>query len=291
MAADAVAVGVDVGGTSIKAAVVLANGDLVEERRYPTPHGFEAAVDVITTAVHDAGAGHAALPVGVAVPAIVDETSGRASHSANLGWGQVDARARLQESLGRHVTVSQDIAAAGRAELAFGAGSGARLVLIAAIGTGIGAAMIGESGLHTGARFRAGEIGHVVVDRSGPPCACGGHGCLECYAAAPAIAAAAGKPDVAAVVANLDDPRCAEAWNSAIEALSVVLSTSIALVDPDLVIIGGGVANAGAALFDPLRAQLADRLPIHADVPVVAARLGDSAAVVGAATLASKANT
>ncbi len=162
-------------------------------------------------------------------------------------------------------------------------------MLFLAIGTGIAGGFVLDGRIDPGAHGASGEIGHIVV-RTGPdalPCGCGGRGCLEMYASAAAIARAYG--DDAAEVARLaraGEPRAAEVWSEAIGALADGLLIGIALHDPRLIVLGGGLAEAGEFLFEPLAKALAERRTFHPLPELAAAQLGDEAGCHGAALLA-----
>jgi glucokinase len=231
--------------------------------------------------------------VGVAVPGIVDEIGGRAVYSANLGWRDLPLAGLLAERLALPVALGHDVRAGARAEAAVGAARGVRDVVFIPVGTGIaGAAICGGEPL-SGGGF-AGEIGHLVVRPGGEICQCTGRGCLETVASAAAIAArftalsghrAAG---AAEVVRWLDqgDESAREVWDEAIAALADALAATVTLLAPELIVIGGGLAEAGDRLLVPLRAQLAERLTFQRRPRLVRAELGDRAGCLGAGLLA-----
>jgi glucokinase len=189
--------------------------------------------------------------------------------------------------------LGHDVRAGGLAEARLGAGRGWRQVLVVPIGTGIAAAHVVDGRVFAGAHGAAGEIGHIVVRPGGPRCGCGQYGCLEAISSASAVARrygeAAGRPapaeEVAALAAN-GDPIAAAVWRETVDALADGLLIGIALFDPELVVIGGGLAEAGDALMEPLRQALGERVTFHREPKLTRAALGDESGSLGAALLA-----
>ncbi|WUH92999.1 ROK family protein [Streptomyces sp. NBC_00433] len=296
-------IALDVGGTGMKAALVAADGTLLHEDRRPT--GRERGPDAVVTAILDFAAdlrahgirehGEAAAAAGVAVPGIVDDVNGIAAYAANLGWKDVPLRALLSERLdGIPVALGHDVRTGGLAEGRIGAGRGTDRFLFLALGTGIAGAIGVEGRIEAGAHGCAGELGHVVVRPGGPECGCGQHGCMEVLASAAAVsrawAAAGGGPaadaaDCARAV-EAGDPRAIEVWRDALDALAAGLVTGITLLDPRVLIIGGGLAEAGDTLFGPLRAAVEARTTFQKLPLIVPAALGDTAGCLGAGLLA-----
>ncbi|MBB0232981.1 ROK family protein, partial [Streptomyces calidiresistens] len=216
-------------------------------------------------------------------------------YAANLGWRDVPLGRLLAERLaGIPVAVGHDVRAGGLAEGLLGAGRGASRFLFVALGTGIAGAIGIEGRVEAGAHSGAGEIGHIVVRPDGPLCGCGQRGCLETLASASAVgrawAAACGDPaadaaDAARAVAA-GDPRALRVWREAVDALADGLLTGITLLDPEVVIIGGGLARAGDLLLDPLRGALRERITFQHPPALVPAELGDAAGCLGAGLLA-----
>jgi glucokinase len=238
--------------------------------------------------------GEPAAAAGVAVPGIVDEAGGVAVYAANLGWRDVPLRDRLAERLGVPVALGHDVRTGGLAEGRIGAARHADRFLFVALGTGIAGAIGVDGRVETGAHGFAGEIGHVVVRPGGAPCPCGQRGCLERFASAAAVgeawADAVGDPgadaaDCAKAFAS-GDPNAARVWQDAVDALADGLVTALTLLDPRTLVIGGGLAEAGEALFTPLRDAVRRRLTFQKLPEIVPAALGDSAGCLGAGLLA-----
>ncbi|MGW0226840.1 ROK family protein [Actinopolymorpha singaporensis] len=291
----------DVGGTSMKGALVDAERRVRARMSFPTPvaDGPDAVVDQIGFALEALAARapetglDAPVAAGLVVPGIVDEARGVAVVAANIGWQDAPLVATLQDRLGIPVALGHDVRGGGLAESVLGAGAGARDVLFIALGTGIAASCIVD-GRPLVAGGYAGEVGHIVVEPDGEPCGCGGRGCLERIASAAAVArrytARTGTPvsgaaDVALRVRD-GDPDARAVWDEAVDALVTVLHTAVTLLGPEVVIVGGGLAEAEDLLLDPLRRGLEERLTFQRRPRLVRAALGDQAGCLGAALLA-----
>ena len=285
-------VAVDVGGTSIKAARVSATGELTDARQAPTPvsEGPAAVVAAVRTMVRSLADGAAA--VGVVVPGVVDVPAGVARYAANLGWRDVPLARLLGEDTGRPVALEHDVRAAGIAERRAGALQHARDALVLVIGTGIAGVVVANGDAVRGATDLAGEIGHVPVYPDGETCACGQRGCLEHYASAAAIARRyAARTGTAGTAEQLvgrlaADPDAAAVWGEAVEALGVALATYTLLLDPQTIVLSGGLAAAGPVLRDGVVAALTARLLWRPVPPVQLSPLAGRAGLHGAALLA-----
>ncbi|MFE1309125.1 ROK family protein [Streptomyces sp. NPDC058755] len=295
-------IALDVGGTGMKAALVGDDGTLLHRARRATgrERGPDAVVETIldfATELRAYGVEHYGEPAaaaGLAVPGIVDEEHGVAVYAANLGWRDVPLRALLADRLGVPVALGHDVRTGGLAEGRIGAGKGADRFLFVPLGTGIAGAIGVDGRVEAGAHGFAGEIGHVVVRPGGTPCPCGQRGCLERYASASAVseawAAACGDPeadaaDCAKAVAS-GDPNAVRVWQEAVDALADGLVTALTLLDPRTLIIGGGLAEAGEVLFQPLRDAVRRRVTFQKLPSIVPAALGDTAGCLGAGLLA-----
>ncbi|NRQ31113.1 ROK family protein [Nonomuraea sp. NN258] len=283
-------VALDVGGTSMKGGLVSESGAVLLSERRPTPRadGPEAVVAAIRDFISHLAASGDGVPagVGLAVPGLVSESS--AIYAANLGWRDVPATDFT--SLDVPVMLGHDVRTGGLAESILGAGRGVSDFLFLPIGTGIAGAIIVHGEPYGGVSGWAGEIGHTPVFPDGEQCACGQFGCLETYASAAAVgrrySQRAGVEGVRAEqVVNSDDPIAIEVWDEAVEALSLALATYTLLLDPSMIVLGGGLAEAGPALFDPVRTRLVKRLTFRDAPPLVPAALGVDAGMLGAALL------
>ncbi|MEU9790657.1 ROK family protein [Streptomyces sparsogenes] len=296
-------IALDVGGTGMKAALVGADGALLHEERRPTgrERGPEAVVATILDfaaelrAIGEQRYGQPAAAAGVGVPGVLDEARGIAVFAANLGWRDVPLRALLAERLaGTPVALAHDVRMGGLAEGRIGAGEGARRFLFVSLGTGIAGAIGIDGRVDPGAHGSSGEIGHIVVRPGGPVCGCGQYGCLETLASASAVgrawALAGGGPEADAAdcakAVESGDPRAAAVWQEAVGALADGLVTGLTLLDPGVMIIGGGLAEAGETLFEPLRTAVQERITFQRLPSIVPAALGDTAGCLGAGLLA-----
>ena len=296
---DSVVIAVDVGGTAIKCALVEPGGEVVHAQRRPTDAGLgpDAVTDKIVTTVAELAAlaqesGHTPVACGVVTPGVVDESTGVAVFSANLGLRDVPLRELITARTGLPTALGHDVRAGALAEARVGAGVGTRRMLFVALGTGIAGAFALDGRVDPGAHGGSGEIGHVVIrtHADARPCGCGGRGCLERYASASAVAAAYGEPDVEAAEvvrrAHAGDERAAAVWRETVEALADGLLVGVALFDPQVVVLGGGLAQAGPLLLAPLEKELVRRRTFHQLPALAVAQLGDEAGVRGAALLA-----
>ncbi|GIG85337.1 ROK family protein [Plantactinospora endophytica] len=295
-----VVIALDVGGTGMKCALVRPDGRTLHTERHHTraERGPEAvAASILDVAEGLAGKARAngliPVAVGLAVPGVVDETTGRAVWSANLGFRDVPLREMVGTRLGLPAALGHDVRVGGIAEARLGAGQGTRHVLFLAIGTGIAAAHVVDGSAFAGAHGAAGELGHVVVRPDGPPCGCGRLGCLEAVASAASVGrrytALTGIPATAAeVVARAvgGEQNATQVWRETIDALADGLTIAQALYDTEVVVLGGGLAEAGADLLDPLGTALRQRLTFQTEPRLLRAALGDEAGCLGAALLA-----
>jgi glucokinase len=288
-------VAVDVGGTFMKGAVVDHDGTVVRVDRAPTgvERGIEAIVATMGDLILKLAAGSEIAGVGVVVPGLVDDEAGIARYAANLGWQDLPLRDLLQERTGLPVALSHDVRTGGIAEGLVGAARGYDDFLFLPIGTGIAGAIVLNGQAYAGSRGMGGEIGHTPVVVFGEQCACGQLGCLETYASAASVArrytAASGQPvdgaqDVLAR-SRAGDAVAGQVWTDMINALATAIASYTLLLDPQLVVIGGGLGEAGDALLEPLRAELPRRLAFRDPPPLVRAALGDQAGTLGAAIL------
>ncbi|GAA2296413.1 ROK family protein [Actinomadura luteofluorescens] len=294
-------IGLDVGGTTMKAALVGGDappgadaGVLASESR-PTDRA-DPVGGVLDFAAHlaarAASLGSPARAAGIALPGIVDEAAGTAVHSANLGWRDVPFLRLARERLGIPVAIGHDVRTGGLAEAVLGAGRDAGDFVFMAIGTGIAAALVLNGAPYPGTVGWSGEIGHVVVRPGGEPCACGNRGCLETYASASAVSRRHGGGVPAEEViarAGRGEERAGRVWSEALDCLADGLAAATLLLDPGLVVMGGGLARAGDALLAPLESRLAARLTFRTPPRVLRTHLDDQAAVKGATILAQRA--
>lgn len=287
---------IDVGGTQLKSAVLDATGQLLPIRRTATPRSAADPGGAVVAAIADLTAATRRRTgieaVGVTLPGQVDEQAGVGVLSANLGWRDFPFAAALRRATGLPVALTHDVRAAGEAEYRIGAAAGLTDVAVVIIGTGIGAALRLNGQAYAG-RGLAGELGHSVVDPTGPVCRCGNRGCLEAIASAGALTrrfneaggSAAGAADVLRLAAA-GDPLAGRIWDEALRALAAGLAQLTALVAPEAIFLGGGLTEAGDQLFGPLPGLLRSARASAPTPPILPARLGQDAGTWGAALAA-----
>lgn len=294
-------IGMDVGGTKIAAAVVTPAGDILDALQEPTraQEGPEALMArLIAMAARLRERRPEVRAIGVASAGQIDQRAGTVIYAnENIpGWTGMPIAERLHAAHGLPVQVDNDVHGLALAEAHWGSGRGSRVLLVAAVGTGIGGAIVVDGRLFRGAGGSAGELGHIPVTDGGPRCGCGNQGCVEVYASGPRIAAAyAGAagvavPDLQQVVtaAAGGDRHALAAFEAAGQVLGRALAGIVNVLDPDCLVVGGGVAAAGDLLFVPFRRGLAAHLmpPVRARIAVRPAALGNGGGVLGAALLA-----
>lgn len=298
----AVACGVDVGGTKILAGTVDASGRVVEVAGRPTPSpdaGAEALEDAVVAAVRDACAGTGPLPVGLALAAFIDRSRRTARFSPHLAWRDAEVASRFEQRLAVPVLVENDATCAAWAEARLGAARGAESSITVTVGTGIGGGIVLGGALVRGRNGMAGEFGHARVVEDGPECACGLRGCWELFCSGPALLRAAhargldaATAEAVADAARAGDGAAVAAFEEVGRWLGVGVANLVDALDPDVVVVGGGVAATGELLLAPAHAALATHVVGHAHrelPPLLAAQTGPRAGLLGAALLASDA--
>lgn len=291
-----VVLAIDVGGTDMKSALSSPEGELLDIRRTSTPpHSGEPGESVVQRSATLLAEYRAAWPdhhvraIGLIAPGLVDEVNGVGIYSANLGWRNFPFAQRLQAATGLPVTFGHDVGAAGDAEMRLGAARGLADVVVMIIGTGI-AGTVFCGGTRVQAGGYAGELGHAQVP-NGEACTCGVHGCLETVGSAGAIARrytrlsgrdVAGAREVFAAREG-GDPHARRVFDDAVAALAFSIAQLTAILGSEAVVIGGGLAQAGEALLEPLRARVDSALSFHRRPVLLAARMGQDAGLIGAA--------
>src|SRR5580692_11697516 len=313
-------IGVDIGGTKVAAGVVDASGKILTQLRKPmaTNDGAEAGFKAVTSAIDSLLAGEAAKPqaqvkaIGICAPGPLDPKSGVVLNPPNLPcWRNFPLAARIAEDYRVPVKVDNDANAAALAETIWGAARGYRYVFYATIGTGIGTGIVLDEGIYHGNTGAAGEGGHVSIDYRGPVCNCGKRGCIEILAAGPAIGSRAraqltsnpsqhssildlAQGNIAAVTSEMvgqafsaGDPIAREILQETVELLVPWLGNIVDLLDPDVLVMGGGVA----AMLKPFFQEIRDRLPPWcvnpraSEIPLLMAHYGADAGIAGGAAL------
>ena len=291
------AAGLDIGGTKIAAGVVDADGRVLTRRDVPTPvDDRQSLVDAIVGLAGDLAGEHPVHAVGVGVAGLVDREGETVRFAAHLPLEDEPLRREVEEALGLPVVVDNDANAGGWAEARFGAARGAQDAVFVAVGTGIGGAIIIDGEVRRGWQGAGGEIGHLIVERDGRPCPCGSRGCWEQYGSGRALLRAAEEagfdvPHGAAVTAaaTSGDDRAQRVLAEIGGWLGVGIAGLVAVLDPQVVVVGGGVSAAGPLLLEPARDSFRTYLTARARRPepqILLAALGPDAGLIGAADLA-----
>lgn len=311
---ESVAIGVDLGGTNLKIALVTESGEILKEERRDTQaeKGPDFILGEIESGVEallkDAG-GAPVRGIGMGIPGAVDYDHGIVTYPPNLpGWKEVPVRDRFSAKFNLPVFVDNDANVAALAEKAHGAGKGANHLICITLGTGVGSGLILNGKLFHGAVGAAGEFGHTTINFQGPQCNCGNYGCIERYVGAQYIVERAVEkletyPDSALrpyhergeeitprlidELADKGDALSLETLRETGELLGIALTSTVNLLNLELIIIAGGISNAGEKLFEPIRRKIQElALPLpRSTVRVKKAEMGDRAGVVGAAQL------
>ena len=294
-------IGVDVGGTKIRAAVVSVEGEIQARVERPTDvSSEEALLDGLDGAVEELRAERPDVAaLGFGLPSRIDQRSGRAIASVNIPLQEVDFRERMRQRHGLPVGIDNDSSAAAIAEAHSGAARGARDVVMLTLGTGVGGGLVLDGRPYRGATGGAAELGHVVVELDGPPCGCGGRGHLESFAAGPAADRAARElygsgSDAHELVtrARAGEAEAGETLRRIGRYLGAGIASFVNVFEPELVVIGGGFGEAaGELLLGPAREVLArdGLVPARDTVRIVEAQLGLDAGVIGAGVIAREA--
>jgi glucokinase len=306
------AIGIDIGGTKVAGALVTEFGDIVAEDRQPTPAGDPAAItELVVSMIERLSAGHQILAAGVAAAGFIDAQQSTVYYAPNINWRNEPFRQRLQARLSLEITIDNDANAAGWAEYRFGAGRGVRDMTMLTIGTGVGGAIVTDGRLFRGGFGAGAELGHLRLVPDGLPCGCGAKGCLEQYGSGRALLRMANEiADVGGIGLPLAEARysygkltgeivgqlIASGDAGAVHALhelgrgiGAACASLGAVLDPEIFVIGGGVAVAGDLLLEPIRESYLAHVPArgyHPEPQFVIAELVNDAGVVGAADLA-----
>ena len=310
-------IGIDVGGTNVKIALVD-DGKIIYSNSVPTyaKMGYEYTVNNIKQAIKDLmketnTETKDIQGIGFDFPGQVDCKTGVVKLAPNIpGWVNVPIAQMIEEEFHIPTRIDNDVRCAALGELKFGAGRGCENFICITVGTGIGSGIVINGKVVRGASNAAGELGHIKLQMNGGPiCGCGDTGCLEAFASGPSIVAMAqdyikgGKstkfremaaaeggeitPYMVAKAAEAVDPVAKRIFEIVCEYIGIGLTSVINLLNPEKVIIGGGVAEAGDLLFDPIRRTIKERAMVVAGeaVEIVPAELGNSAGVIGASML------
>jgi len=313
-----VVIGVDLGGTNLRVGAVAVDGSALfalRKERTSVAHGPSGTVEQIIRMVNESleatrnelgGAETEVLGVGIGSPGPLNTATGRVLMTPNLGWRDVPVRDLVTSGVGLPATLDNDANCAILGEWWRGAAQGGRVVVGLTIGTGIGGGIVLDGHIFHGVSDAAGEIGHASIDPTGRRCKCGNYGCLEAYAAGPAIAAravegieagsqstladyvggdlSAATAETVSQAANDGDQFCLEVITETAHFLGGAIASLVNIFNPDVVVICGGVTSAGDHLFGPLSRQVRRRAfrPAVEACRIVAGALPGTAGVFGA---------
>jgi len=314
-----VAIGIDIGGTNSKVGVVDAQGSILHRLTFPTEEhlGGGQLLGKMVQAVEECLASGVAgrrefVGLGIGSPGLIDPEQGVVLDCPGKipGWTGTHVCKGLSEAAGIPAWMDNDVKVIGLGEGWVGAGKDARDFLVFALGTGIGGAVIIDGRLYQGAHYNAGVFGHIIVEPNGYRCICGNRGCIEAYASSRSVAARAvdhilrgvetsikdsvagdlNRVDarVVAEAAEAGDPIAQALLRDAAHYLATAIISTVHILDPELIVIGGGVARAEKYFVDEVRNLIQQYawLPPGAHVDVVPAKLGDDAGILGGAKLA-----
>lgn len=315
LAKQRLAIGVDLGGTSLRAAAVDEAGQVLGrgDTKTRAEEGREAVVERLVQVIEEARsqAGGKAVGIGIGVPGAVDSATGQVRFAPNLGWRDIPLGPELEERLGVPVVLDNDVNVAVLGEQRFGAAKGRLHVVGVWVGTGIGGGLLVDGQLVRGSRGAAGELGHSVLLPDGPACGCGARGCVEALASrsamdreimrrlgrgeasvVPEIMERSGKARITSGVLKkalaAGDTVVEEVLAQTQRYLALAIATWLNVLDSQVVVVGGGVAEKlGRAFVDPIGEE-AERLrfPSGGDpTEYVVAELGDDSGILGAAGL------
>jgi glucokinase len=310
--------GVDIGGTKIAVGIVDRSGKILAQGRTPmvangTP---EVALDAVVSAI-DSMLSPSAVDIegiGICAPGPLDPKSGIVLNPPNLPcWRNFPLAEKMRAKYSVPVKVDNDANAAALAETLWGAAQSFRYVFYATIGTGIGTGIVFDGAIYHGKTGSAGEGGHVSIDYRGPVCLCGKRGCIEILAAGPAIGARARakvaaepsrgktildlvKGDISSVTSQhvgkafeSGDPLAREVLEETVHLLTIWLGNIVDLLDPDVIVVGGGVAAMLRSFFEEIKCELPDWCvnPRASEIPLLMAHYGADAGIAGGAALCS----
>ena len=302
-------IGIDFGGTSVKVGVVRGADVISEIERIPTQKydGAEALTDAIVATVHSLKESHPAISaIGIGVPGAVDFEKGMTYNLTNVpGWSNMPLRDIMAEKSGLPTVLENDANCAAYAEFKRGAGQGFRNVVVVTLGTGVGGGLILNGELYRGSQYAAGEIGQMSVDFDGVEGPYGNWGALERYIgnqqiteigvkrfleAGREVTAENCSPESLAQAAYAGDEIAHQVWHLVAKYLATAMTSVVYLLNPDAIVIGGGVAHAGNVLFDPLKEHMSSMLSseFFEALNIVHARFGNTAGIIGSAALAAE---
>ena len=308
--------GIDVGGTGIQVGVVdetgriIAKSSMVTEVGAPYQEQIAGMARCVQEAMNKAGLPMSELKsVGAGVPGLADQKTGMVAYCPNIHWIDVPFRAEFQKHIDKPVFIDNDATVAGLAESVAGVSAGSDSSVFLTLGTGVGGGIVINGKVWNGAHGVGSEIGHMILEADGEPCNCGNNGCLERYCSATAIIRMAreqmdnhpdslilsmAEGDKAKINAKIvfdaareGDPTAVKVFRRYIRYLGQAIASIVNFLDPEVVVLGGGVSKAGAFLLDAVRAEV-PKYVLYKTMPLARielARLGPDAGIIGAAML------
>ena len=307
------AIGIDLGGGSIKGALIAADGSMEANARCPTEvdsgeHGVADRIAGLCESLRVTGGleNEEIAGIGIGVPGVTT-SKGDVIIAPNLHWRHVPFKRILEERIRLRVEIDNDASVAAMGEAHLGAGRGRESLFLITLGTGIGGGLVLDGDIHHGASFAAGEIGHMCMDPDGPLCGCGKKGCLEAFTAGPAMVRYVRRrlpeavstslsdteslsPETICLAARNGDSLAREAVARVARYLGIAIANIINVISPDVIAIGGGIAAAGRVLLDPVTAA-ARKYTLEGmfdHTRILPAELGNDAGVLGASRLVLK---
>ena len=309
-------IGIDVGGTGIQIGIVDRQNSIIREASIqtrtdlPFEEQLRQMADCVVSTVRNAGLSETDIEsIGVGIPGIASAATGEIIKCTNMGWSHVPFREVFNRFLNKPVFIDNDANVAALAESVAGVSAGTSSSVFITIGTGIGSGIIINGRIWSGAHHIGGELGHVIFDLDGVPCSCGNHGCLERYCSATALIrmareAVADHPESMILRSVNMDPSKIEAktvfdaaiaedsvalgvYHHYIDCLAQAIGSVVNLIDPEVIVLGGGVSKAGSFLLDPLAREYGKYVLFNDQPlpPVKLAVLGSEAGIIGAAML------
>ncbi len=308
-------IGIDLGGTNLKGVAIDRKGDILYKKNIQsrTEEGPEVVIrniiELIQNITRTVKGDNKTIAIGIAAAGVVDIENGICTWLPNLpGWKDIALVQIIEEKIGTPAYLINDVRAMTLAEKTVGAGQGIKNLVCIAIGTGIGGGIILHDQLYFGDEGFAGEIGHQVINFNGPKCTCGNYGCLEAYASGAHIILEAIRmvkqgattiirdladndlnkitPKIVALAARKGDEIAKEIWENESFYLGVGLANLVHILNPEMIIVGGGIAEGSDILIDGIRTAVCERLHLGActdHLQIVQCKLGDIAGAVGAA--------
>ena len=288
------ALGIDIGGTKIAGALVNENGQVISTQRVPTDahlggkHVLESALNLASQLIGQST--EAIVGIGIGAGGVIDSDNGVVVSASEIlpGWTGIDISGGFRKRFGLPICVENDVNALAHGEVMFGNAKGLGCVVFLALGTGVGGAIVIDGKIHHGAHWSAGEIGFLLINQKETlESYCSGSGLLRTYLSLDSESTTITAAEIGSRALADSGSMAASAVRLTGETLGYGLVSIANVLDPDKIVIGGGLASLGDLLLDPARKVLRERaLPGPSQCPVVTASLGEHASVIGAASLA-----